>query len=117
MRRARSAVTMNRRIPFAIALVATSLVAIGCAAGDEPTEDSESAESGLTTVSSSGGATSGTGTTFATKPSPATATCVSGCLSTRISTGWCQAYCDCRVLDKRSASECSQIASEFFIDI
>lgn len=111
---------MNRRNAFLLGLVVTSLTVVGCAAGDEPVEESavgESSDALITVGSSSGETTGGTGTISTAKPATSTAACVSACLSTRISTGWCKSYCDCRVLDKGSVSYCERIASEFFIDI
>jgi hypothetical protein len=111
---------MNR-ISTVLAFVVTSLAVFGCAAASDPEGEPQPAEStseqALTTVGSSGGDTGSTGTVSTTKPSSTTASCVSGCLTTHISTGWCQAYCDCRVLFKKSINECSQHASMFFIDI
>ena len=81
----------------------------------EPTESTS--EQALTTIGSSGGDTSGTGTISTEKPRETHASCMTACNMTHISNGWCTAYCDCRIYYKGAAAACAEHASGMFIDI
>ncbi len=100
-------------------------VAAGCSSNvDGPEEVVAPVEPSVAPQAITTGSTDGAGTTTGTvveKPRCDQACVYNGCMSTcrkdHISNGWCDAYCFCRAVIRGSASDCSSVASDSFIDI